>query len=169
MSIGTAPGLRRRGPGAREAVLNVALGMRAAGMWERSSMEQIASVPDVSRQTLYDIFGSRCGITEALLSRETDRLLDGVNRRWCHARRRGTEPSDCLAAAMGWVLAPSRAHPLLRDMLTGHGHNTAGIGLPAPQRASPHAVVCSPRRPRSPSGSRRGGQRLKAPAHGRYP
>ncbi|MGW6603126.1 TetR/AcrR family transcriptional regulator [Streptomyces sp. NPDC055036] len=136
MSIGIAPGLRRRGPGAREAVLNVALGMRAAGMWERSSMEQIASGADVSRQTLYDLFGSRCGITEALLSRETDRLLDGVNRRWCHARRRGTEPSDCLAAAMGWVLASSRAHPLLRAVLTGHGHDTAGIGLRAPQRAS---------------------------------
>lgn len=117
-------------PRARESVLNVALGMHADGTWDRAAMRQIASAAGVSRQTLYNEFGDRAGITRALLERETDRLLNGVEQRWRQVRRRGAEPGDCLTAAMSWVLAfaSSRSHPLLRDVLTGHGHGAAGTG-----------------------------------------
>ncbi|WTX93036.1 TetR family transcriptional regulator (plasmid) [Streptomyces sp. NBC_00637] len=129
MSGGTAP-LRQRPAGARlsvrESVLNVALGMHAEGTWRRTAMWQIAAAAGVSRQTLYNEFGDRDGITRALLGRETNRLLDGTGQRWRQARGRGAEHGDCLAAAMSWFLAVSHSHPLLHDVLTGHGHGTVG-------------------------------------------
>ncbi|WP_331732643.1 TetR/AcrR family transcriptional regulator (plasmid) [Streptomyces sp. NBC_00015] len=127
MSGGTAP-LMRRPPGAQpsvqESVLNVALGMHADGTWNRTAMWQIASAAGVSRQTLYNEFGCRDGITRALLERETNRLLDGMDQRWRQVRGSGAEHGDCLAASMSWVLefASSRSHPLLHDVLTGQGH-----------------------------------------------
>jgi AcrR family transcriptional regulator len=93
-------------------------------------MWRIADAAGVSRQTLYNEFGERAGITRALLARETGRLLDGVERRWRQVRGRGAEDGDCLTAAMSWVLACAsrRSHPLLRDVVTGHGHGAAGTG-----------------------------------------
>jgi len=106
-------------------VLDVALGMHADGTWSRIAMRQIASAAGVSRQTLYNEFGHRDGITRALLERETNRLLDGVDRRWHQVRGRGAEHGDCLTAAMSWVLTASRSHPLLHDVLTGQSHGSA--------------------------------------------
>jgi AcrR family transcriptional regulator len=133
MSGGTAPTRQRSTgarPGARESVLNVALAMHADGTWDRAAMWRIADAADVSRQTLYNEFGDRAGITRALLERETDRLLNGVEQRWRQVHKRGAGHGDCLTAAMSWVLAftSSRSHPLLRDVLTGRGHGAASPG-----------------------------------------
>lgn len=129
MSGATAPHRQRPAeawPSVRESVLNVALGLHADGIWSRTAMWQIAAAAGVSRQTLYNEFGDRAGITRALLERESNRLLDGAGRRWRQARGRGAEHGDCLAAAMSWVLASSHSHPLLHDVLTGHAHRAAG-------------------------------------------
>ncbi|WP_078623085.1 TetR/AcrR family transcriptional regulator [Streptomyces prunicolor] len=128
MNVGTARDRQRTSaaPSIRDTVLDIALGKRADGTWDRISMTEIASAAGVSRQTLYTHFRSRTGIAQALLSREIDRLLDGMDLRWRQARRRGTEPSDCLAAAVNWMLAASRNHPLLHDVLTGHGDEAVG-------------------------------------------
>lgn len=138
MSSDTAPDRRRtpQEPSVRDTVLNIALGLHADDAWDRTSMEQIASAAGVSRQTLYNTFGNRDGITQALLSRETHRLLYGVGRRWHHALRRGAASSGCLAAAMSWVLAASRDHPLLHPLLTGQGHEPSGTGLLASRGAA---------------------------------
>ncbi|MGW1785105.1 TetR family transcriptional regulator [Streptomyces sp. NPDC002143] len=135
MSSDTAPDRRRtsRERRVRETVLNIALGLHADDAWGRTSMEWIASAADVSRQTLYNTFGDRNGITQALLWRETDRLLDGVDLRWHRARGRGAEPRDCLVAAMSWILAASHDHPLLHDVLTGHGPQAADLSLLSPR------------------------------------
>ncbi|MET7487732.1 TetR/AcrR family transcriptional regulator [Streptomyces sp. NPDC005538] len=129
MSGGTAPPRQRptgARPSVRESVLNVALGMHADGAWSRTAMWQIAAAAGVSRQTLYDKFGDRDGITRALLERETNRLLEGADRRWRQVRGRGAEHGDCLAEAMSWVLAASHSHPLLHDVLTGQGCGATG-------------------------------------------
>ncbi|MFK0154321.1 TetR/AcrR family transcriptional regulator [Streptomyces sp. NPDC090493] len=110
----------------RDSVLNVALGMHAEGTWRRSAMWQIAAAAGVSRQTLYNEFGDRDGITQALLERETEWLLDGAVRRWRQVRETGAEHADSLTAATCWVLEASHSHPLLHDLLTGHGHGGAG-------------------------------------------
>ncbi|MFI6281634.1 TetR/AcrR family transcriptional regulator [Streptomyces sp. NPDC050988] len=130
MSGGSAPTRQRPAgvrPSVRESVLNVALGMHTDGTWRRTAMWQIAAAAGVSRQTLYNEFGDRDGITRALLERETNRMLDGAGRRWRQARGKGADHGDCLAAAMSWVLAfaSSRSHPLFHDVLTGHGYGTA--------------------------------------------
>lgn len=138
MSSDTAPD-RWRAPrerSVRETVLNIALGLYADGAWDRTSMERIAGAAFVSRQTLYNTFGDRNGITQALLSRETDRLLYGVGLRWHHALRQGAASSGCLVAAMSWVLAVSRGHPLLHPLLTGQGYEPSCTGLLAPQGAA---------------------------------
>lgn len=111
----------------RETVLSVALGMHADGTWRRTAMWQIAAAAGVSRQTLYNEFGDRSGITRALLEHETNRMLDGADRRWRQARGRGAHHGDCLAAAMSWVLAYASRHsrPLFHTVLTGHSHGTA--------------------------------------------
>lgn len=129
MSGGSAqPPQRPRGArgGVRESVLNVALGMHADGTWSRNAMWQIAAAAGVSRQTLYNEFGDRDGITRALLERETNRLLDGVDRRWRQVRGSGAEHDDCLTETMSWVLAESHSHPLLHDVLTGQGRGATG-------------------------------------------
>ncbi|MFJ9379336.1 TetR/AcrR family transcriptional regulator [Streptomyces sp. NPDC101455] len=110
----------------RESVLNVAFDMHSDGTWERTSMRNIAIAAGVSRQTLYDQFGDRTGVTRALLGRETDRLLDGVDQRWRQVRENGAAAGDCLAAAMNQLLAASHSHPLLREVLTGRDPGLAG-------------------------------------------
>lgn len=123
-------------PSVIDAVLDVALAMRADGTWAGTSMERIASAVGMSRQTLYNKFRNRQGITQALLWRETDRLLAGVDLRWRRARERGESPADCLASTMNWMLAATRAHPLLHDILTGKGHQAAGLN-PVPPHLTP--------------------------------
>nr|WP_024126518.1 TetR family transcriptional regulator [Streptomyces sp. FR1]AHE39137.1 tetR family transcriptional regulator [Streptomyces sp. FR1] len=134
MNVDTAPDRQRttvRSPGVRDTVLDIVLGMHADRTWGRTSMERIASAAGVSRQTLYNQFGSRDGVTQALLSRETGRLSYGVDRRWRQVRSRGGNPADCLTAAMSWVLAVSHDHPLLPAVLTGLDHNAACTPLTA--------------------------------------
>jgi AcrR family transcriptional regulator len=113
---------------AREVVLNAAFDLHADGAWERTAMRTLASAAGVSRQTLYNQFGDRDGVTQALLARETDRLLKGVDQRWRQARSSGAELGDCLAAAMSWTLAACRSHPLLHSVLTDRNHEPAGLG-----------------------------------------
>ncbi|MFI6341195.1 TetR/AcrR family transcriptional regulator [Streptomyces sp. NPDC050535] len=113
-------------PSVRDLVLDVALDLHADGRWERTAMREIAAAAGVTRQTLYNQFGGRNGVTQALLRRETDRLLDGVDQRWRQVRESDAEAGDCLAAAMSWLLAASHSHPLLRDGLTGDGPGPAG-------------------------------------------
>ena len=59
----------------RETVLDVALALHRAGTWEKTAMLEIAAASRVTRQTLYNLFSHRDGITQALLAREIGRLL----------------------------------------------------------------------------------------------
>ena len=112
-------------------MLDVVLALHRAGTWEETGLQRTAAAAGVSRQTLYNLFRHRDGITQALLSRETGRLLDGAGRRWHQARTRGAEPADCLTAAAAWMLAASRSHPLLHSFLPGHAHEPPDTGNPA--------------------------------------
>jgi AcrR family transcriptional regulator len=130
-TIGTRTGGQRKSRASKsvqEAVLDRVLASYADGTWEQTRLRHIAAAVGVSRQTLYNAFGNRDGITKALLRREIHRLLDGVEQQWRRAGQQGAARSDSLATAMGWMLATCRSHPLLHSALTGQRGGAPSTG-----------------------------------------
>ncbi|MDI9883569.1 TetR/AcrR family transcriptional regulator [Streptomyces sp. HNM0645] len=112
-------------PTAREALLNAALTALAGRPWSAVRMVDVASAASVSRQTLYNEFGSKDGLARALVRREADIYLKGVDR--VLAERAGD--AEQLVRLAEWTVAEAGARPLLRALLTGFWHE----GLPAPR------------------------------------
>ncbi|MET9366854.1 TetR/AcrR family transcriptional regulator [Streptomyces griseoflavus] len=111
-------------PAARESLLDAAYTALARRPWSAVRMVDVAAAAGVSRQTLYNEFGSKDGLARALVRREADGYLAGVER----ALTAHADPRDRLTAAAEWTVASARGNPLVRAMLTGcwGGH------LPAP-------------------------------------
>ncbi|MHB8451679.1 MAG: TetR family transcriptional regulator [Mycobacteriales bacterium] len=63
----------------REALLDAAYDAAVGGEWDATRMADVAAVAGVSRQTLYNEFGSKDGLARAVVLRETHRFLDGVH------------------------------------------------------------------------------------------
>jgi AcrR family transcriptional regulator len=88
-------------------------------------MVDVARAAGVSRQTLYNEFGSKDGLARALVLRETDLYLRGVER--LLAVDTGTEAR--LVSVAEWTVGEAGARPLLRALLTG----CWGERLPTPR------------------------------------
>ena len=112
-------------PTAREALLNAALSALTDLPWSTVRMVDVASAAGVSRQTLYNEFGSKDGLARALARREADLYLHGVER----LLGERADPVDRLVAVAEWTVGRAAARPLLRALLTG----CWGEWLPAPQ------------------------------------
>jgi AcrR family transcriptional regulator len=82
-------------------------------------MVDVAAAAGVSRQTLYNEFGSKEGIAKALVRRETKEFLAGFEQVLNEAERRGADAGDCCAVAAEWTLSTARSNPLVRAALTG--------------------------------------------------
>ncbi|MDT9688263.1 TetR/AcrR family transcriptional regulator [Streptomyces sp. P9(2023)] len=115
-------------PTAREALLNAALAALTVLPWSAVRMVDIASAAGVSRQTLYNEFGSKEGLARALVRREADAYLQGVER--VLAAPAGT-PRRNLAAVAEWTVSEACTRPVLRALLTG----CWGERLPTPRPA----------------------------------
>jgi AcrR family transcriptional regulator len=102
-------------PAAREFMLDAAYTALARRPWSAVRMVDLAAVAGVSRQTLYNEFGSKDGLARALVRREADGYLAGVER----ALATPADPRDRLAATAAWTVAASRNNALVRAMLTG--------------------------------------------------
>ncbi|CAM5403897.1 TetR family transcriptional regulator [Streptomyces pilosus] len=111
-------------PAARESLLDAAYTALARRPWSAVRMVDVAAAAGVSRQTLYNEFGSKDGLARALVRREADGYLAGVDR----ALAGHADPRDRLTAAAEWTLVSARGNPLVRAMLTG----CWGERLPAP-------------------------------------
>ncbi|MEV8392166.1 MULTISPECIES: TetR/AcrR family transcriptional regulator [unclassified Streptomyces] len=120
-------------PTAREALLGSALSALAELPWSAIRMVDVASGAGVSRQTLYNEFGSKDGLARALTRREADRYLHGVER----LLGERADAADRLVAVAEWTVGEARARPLLRALLTG----CWGEWLPAPPPARAATVV----------------------------
>ncbi|MFI5994932.1 TetR/AcrR family transcriptional regulator [Streptomyces sp. NPDC051362] len=121
-------------PAARESLLDAAYTALARRAWSAVRMVDVAAVAGVSRQTLYNEFGSKDGLARALVRREADAYLAGVDR----ALATHTDPRDRLVAAVEWTASAARSNALVRAMLTG----CWGERLPAPGLAAvPSASV----------------------------
>ncbi|MFD8547569.1 TetR/AcrR family transcriptional regulator [Streptomyces sp. NPDC059649] len=119
-------------PAARESLLDAAYTALTARAWSDIRMVEVAAAAGVSRQTLYNEFGSKEGLARALVRRETDNYLAGVARALARggtgragARR---DAAARMVAAAAWTLRTARANPLVRAALTG----CWGEWLPAP-------------------------------------
>ncbi|MFJ4707070.1 TetR/AcrR family transcriptional regulator [Streptomyces anulatus] len=111
-------------PTARQALLDAALRALDDGPWRTVRMIDVATLAGVSRQTLYNEFGTKGGLAGALLRRAADGYLAGVDRAL-------TAPApDRPAAVALWTVRAARQDALVKALLTGHWAE----GLPCPDR-----------------------------------
>ncbi|MFI9151952.1 TetR/AcrR family transcriptional regulator [Streptomyces sp. NPDC053367] len=115
-------------PAARESLLDAAFAALARRPWAAVRMVDVAAAAGVSRQTLYNEFGSKDGLARALVRREADGYLAGVDRALATAQ----DPRGKLTAAAEWTTALARENALVRAMLTGCWSER----LPAPATAA---------------------------------
>ncbi|BBA99972.1 putative TetR family transcriptional regulator [Actinacidiphila reveromycinica] len=108
-------------PTVREALLEAASTALAGRAWSEVRMVEVAAAAGVSRQTLYNEFRSKEGLARALVRREADGYLAGVDEALARAGRDGGDAGDRFAAAAGWTLDRARRSPLVRAALAGDG------------------------------------------------
>ncbi|WP_406454598.1 TetR/AcrR family transcriptional regulator [Streptomyces sp. NBC_00876] len=102
-------------PTAREALLDAARAALATRPWPAVRMVDVSAAAGVSRQTLYNEFGSKDGLALALVRCAADTYLAGVERALGSAGGTG----DRLAATAAWTVRATRADALVRGLLTG--------------------------------------------------
>lgn len=121
---------------ARQALLDAAFTALARRPWSGVRMVDVAAAARVSRQTLYNEFGSKDGLARALVRREADGYLAGVERALA-GRPAGAE--DRLVAVAEWTVGAARTNPLVRALLTGCWGGW--LPAPGPARYVPGAAV----------------------------
>ncbi|MFF3858581.1 TetR/AcrR family transcriptional regulator [Streptomyces sp. NPDC002209] len=102
-------------PAARESLLEAAGAALLARPWPSVRMVDVAATAGVSRQTLYNEFGGKAGLGRALVRREADWYLEGVDR----VLRSPAGAAERLASVAEWTVRAARARPLVRALLTG--------------------------------------------------
>ncbi|MGW8380085.1 TetR/AcrR family transcriptional regulator [Streptomyces sp. ODS28] len=129
-------------PTARESLLEAAHSAVATQPWTSVRMVDVAAAAGVSRQTLYNEFGSKDGLGAALVNRLVEGFLDGAARSAVEAGRRGADPATCCAAAAAWMLRTARGEPIVRAALTGCW--STRMPLPASPQHSPSGSAAAP-------------------------
>jgi AcrR family transcriptional regulator len=102
----------------RETLLDAAREQLQSRRWADVTMADIARAAGVSRQTLYNEFGSRDEFTRVLLMREADRFLVVVEDA---VRAHVDDPAAALAAAFEVFLLAAAENPLVRTIVGGDG------------------------------------------------
>jgi AcrR family transcriptional regulator len=100
----------------RDALLDAAYDVAVAGNWQSARMLDVATAAGVSRQTLYNEFGSKDSLAQALAMREAQRFIDGTNRFLDEIHPHA--PVDAVAAATEWTIREASNNPLLKAVLT---------------------------------------------------
>lgn len=102
--------------GARERLMDAAYAEILAGHWGARRMIDISAAAGVSRQTLYNVFGSKEGLLQSVVVREATALMDTVER---VLEAEGHDPAHAVGRATRMVLVAAGDNPLLRAMVTG--------------------------------------------------
>ncbi len=106
----------------RERVLDAAWTITAEQGWQAITMARIGAAAGVSRQSVYNEFGSKEQVAQALIARELLRFLDAVDEGIAH----GETPAESASLAAQAVLDLADTNPLLRAALS------AAAGSPSP-------------------------------------
>ena len=100
----------------RERLLDAVDELLADRDWASVTMADIARGAGVSRQTLYNEFGSRQEFAQAYVLREADRFLSAAEDA---IAEHADDPEAALAAAFGGFLAAAADNPLVRTIVAG--------------------------------------------------
>jgi AcrR family transcriptional regulator len=100
----------------RERMLDVTAEMICAEGWHAVTMTRVADQVGVSRQSVYKEIGSKTALGEAVVARETDRVLASVID-WLRAH--GADATAGIPDAAGYVLRTSADNPLIKAILLG--------------------------------------------------
>lgn len=98
----------------RERVLNAAYRHTVTNGWSSVTMSKIANSAGVSRQTVYNEFGSKSQLAESLVLHELDRFLNVIGEGFA------AHPDDvavAISAAVGGVLRLGTEHTLLVSVM----------------------------------------------------
>ncbi|MDW4907604.1 helix-turn-helix domain-containing protein [Streptomyces sp. ADMS] len=106
-------------PAARDSLLDAAYSALARRPWSAVRMVDVAAAAGVSRQTLYNEFGSKEGLARALVRREADAYLAGVERALTAPADPSAGAGERLTAAAEWTTSAARDNDLVRALLTG--------------------------------------------------
>lgn len=104
----------------RDALLDAAYDVAVAGEWQSARMVDVAAAAGVSRQTLYNEFGSKDALAQALAMREATRFHEGTTQFLDEIHPNA--PVDAVAAATEWTIREASNNPLLKAVLTDDTH-----------------------------------------------
>jgi AcrR family transcriptional regulator len=98
-----------------EQALDVAQELLVTQGWDKVRFGEVATAVGVSRPTLYAAFGSKEGLAEALVLRETERFLTGIAE---ELSRHGDDAAEAVTAATAFTFAEADRSPVLHAVLT---------------------------------------------------
>lgn len=101
----------------RDVLLDVAADLLVRHGYRRMRMQDVADAAGVSRQTVYNEFRDKWGLARALVIRDNESYLDGVDE----ALNRHSDLHSAVAAAVRYTLEASMDDPLSRAVITGAG------------------------------------------------
>lgn len=104
----------------RRTLLEAARDLAADRPWRSVTMAAIASRAGVSRQTVYNEFGSRPALTEALVLHETEEFLGAVG---AAVRSRPDDPAAALTAAIEVFLEAAAEDALVAAVVREDGRD----------------------------------------------
>lgn len=99
---------------ARNLLLDCARDLVITGTWADASMSEVAARAGVSRQTLYNEFGTREGLMAAVARQASDQFRAGT----LAAAQTQDDPALAIGAAMTWAISTAHADPMVKAGLT---------------------------------------------------
>src|SRR5881275_3410040 len=106
----------------REALLDAAYDAAVSGDWARTRMADVALAAGVSRQTLYNEFGTKDALAQAMAMREIERFIEGTERALDEAHP--DDPIQAVGAAALYTFQQAAENPLLKAALVD---DTSGL------------------------------------------
>src|SRR5947209_3524178 len=101
--------------GTRAALLDAAYDAAVGGEWARVRMADVARAAGVSRQTLYNEFGTKESLAQALVMREVEEFIAGTERALDEAK--ADDPITAVRDAALYTLRRAADDPLVKAAL----------------------------------------------------
>lgn len=108
----------------REKVLDEARALAASNGWDRVSLSEAAARAEVSRPAVYKEFGSRGGLGEALVRRETTRFLLGIAEA---LGAPGRPTAEAIEDAVAFALSEAEGNPLIQGVVLAARRGSDGL------------------------------------------
>jgi len=110
----------------RDTIVDAARGRAIAAGWDAVRMGGVASAAGVSRQTVYNEFGSKDGLAAAAVQHEVQRVLAGI----ASELERHDDLVEAVQATVEWVLDFCHGHRVLQRLLADSREGHDGGLLP---------------------------------------